>query len=180
MRFAPYGGDGAEGAFFIAALADAQVCPVVRGDAEAGAVIVGDFKRGGDGGYGFVGCEGGLNNPDDVVARLEAENGVDAWGFGEEGFTHSLGEASSDDDFSDMAFLFSFEGVIYGVEGFRFGGCDEAAGIYYEDEGVVGVVGDAEAGLGDLGEHSFAIDHVFGTAEGYKANGNFLSIHLRI
>ena len=79
-----------------------------------------------------------------------------------------------------MALLFSFEGVIDGVEGFCFGGCDEAAGIDDDDGGVVGVLGDAEAGLGDLGEHTFAIDHIFGTAEGYKANGNFLSIHLLI
>ena len=76
-----------------------------------------------------------------------------------------------------MALLFSFEGVIDGVEGFGFGGRDEAAGIDDDDGGVVWVLGDAEAGLGDLGEHTFAIDHIFGTAERYKADGNFLSIH---
>jgi hypothetical protein len=31
-----------------------------------------------------------------------------------------------------------------------------------------------------LCEHTFAIDHVFGAAEGYKANSNFFSIHLLI
>jgi len=76
-----------------------------------------------------------------------------------------------------MALLFLFEGVIDGVEGFGFGGRDEAAGIDYDDGGVVGVLCYAEAGLGDLCEHTFAIDHIFGTAERYKANGDFLSIH---
>lgn len=70
--------------------------------------------------------------------------------------------------------------MIDGVEGFSFGGCDEAASVDDDDGGIVGVLCDAEAGLGDLGQHSFAIDHIFGTAERYKANGNFLSIHLLI
>ena len=67
-RFAPDGGDGAEGAFFAASLADTEICPVRRGDAESGAVIIGDFEGGGYGGNGFIGCEGRLNYLDDVVA----------------------------------------------------------------------------------------------------------------
>lgn len=66
--FTPDSGDGAERAFFVTALADAEVCPVWGGDAESGAVIVGDFEGGGYGGYGFIRCEGRLNYFDDVVS----------------------------------------------------------------------------------------------------------------
>lgn len=66
--FAPDSGDGAEGAFFVAALADSEVCPVGRGDAESGSVVVWDFERGSYGGNRFVGGEGRLNYIDDVVA----------------------------------------------------------------------------------------------------------------
>jgi hypothetical protein len=113
-----------------------------------------------------------LNYIDDIVARFEAENGVDTRGFAEEGFTHSLGKAAGDDDFLDMALLFSFDGVIDGVEGFCFGGCDEAAGIDDNDIGVIGVLGYTEAGLGYEGEHSFAINHIFWAAEGDEADGS--------
>lgn len=68
VRFAPDSWDGAEGAFFVAALADTEVCPVWRGDTESGSVVVWNFEGGGYGGYGFVGCEGRLNYIDDVVA----------------------------------------------------------------------------------------------------------------
>ena len=77
---------------------------------------------------------------------LEAEDGVDSGGFIEEVFTHSLRQAAGDDDFLDMALLFLFDGIIYGVEGFGFGGGDEAAGIDDDDVCVVGILCYTEAG----------------------------------
>ena len=56
--FAPDGGDSAEGAFFVAALADAEVCPVWRGDSKARSVVIGDMRIWAYGGYGFVGGQG--------------------------------------------------------------------------------------------------------------------------
>ena len=103
---------------------------------------------------------------------LEAEDGVDAGGFVEEVFAHSLCQAAGDDDFLHFALLFLFDGVLYDVEGFRFGGCDEAAGIDDDDIGIIGVLCYTEAGLGDEGEHPFAVHHIFGTAEGDEADGS--------
>jgi len=145
---------------------------VWRGDAEAGAVVIGDFEGGSYGGYRFAGCEGRLNYIDNVVALLEAEDGVDTIGFDEEVFIHSLCQAAGDDDLLHFAFLFLADGEVYCVERFGFGGCDEATGIDDDDVCVVGILCDDEAGLGDEGEHPFAVHHIFGTAEGDEADGS--------
>jgi len=111
---------------------------------------------------------------------LEAEDGVDAGGFVEEVFTHSLRQAAGDDDFLHFAFLFLADGEVYCVDGFCFGGGDEATGIDDDDVCVVGILCDDETGLGDEGEHSFAVHHIFGTAEGDEADGSPFFILFRI
>jgi len=89
----------------------------------------------------------------------------------EQFFAESLREAAGDDDLSHLALSFSFDGVAYRVYRFGFCGSDEATGVDDDDIGVVGILCDDEAGLCDLRQHPFAVDHIFGTAEGDKSDG---------
>jgi len=61
--------------------------------------------------------------------------------------------------------------VTYGIERFGLCGRDEATGIYDDDIGVVGILCDGEARLGDECEHPLTVDHIFGTAEGDETDG---------
>jgi len=95
-------------------------------------------------------------------------------------FSFSLGEAAGDDDLSDSAFLFLADGVVNRVQCFGLCGGDEAACIDNDDIGGVGVLGYTQARLGDLGKHALAVNHIFWTAQRYKADGYPFFVPVRI
>jgi hypothetical protein len=106
----------------------------------------------------------------DIVAVLQTDYRIDTGCLIEHFFAETLRQATGDDNLSDPAFLFSADGVVYRIERLGFGGGNKTAGVYDDDIGVVAVVGNDEAGLCDLGQHSFAIDYVLGTAESDKSH----------
>jgi hypothetical protein len=133
---------------------------------------------------GSIGKESFFDYAGDAVAVFEADDSIEWACLIEQQFAESLREAASDDDLSHPALSFSFDGVMYRGHRFGFCGSDEGTGVDDDDVCVVSILCDDEAGLGDLREHSFAVDHIFGTTEGDEANGNLFSvlpgIHWRI
>jgi hypothetical protein len=137
-----------------------------RGDSEADAVVIEGFEIGSYQFDGFVGGEALLDDGGDVVAVFEAYDSIDLADLAEQLRAESLWEAAGDDDFLHLSFLFLFDGAAYYGEGFGFGGFYETTGIYNDDVGVISIVRNDEARLRNQGQHPFAIDEIFGTAEG--------------
>jgi hypothetical protein len=106
-----------------------------------------------------------------MVSMFKADDYVDSFSFIEQLSADSLREAAGDDDFSHPALSLLLDGVAYRTNRFGFGGCDEATGVDNDDVGVIGILGNNEAGLCYLRQHPFAIDHIFWTAEGDEADG---------
>lgn len=106
----------------------------------------------------------------DMVSLAEADDGVDSIGLLEQFLSHSLGQAACDYDFLYKAFSFAVYGVVYHFESFGFCRCDEAAGIDYDDVSVVGFRVNDKTGLGDFGQHFFAVDDVFWAAKRHESD----------
>lgn len=140
-------------------------------DSQAGSVVVDYCRSGGNCCNRFICGKRFFDELSDVVALFEADDCVDSVGFGEQFFALSLRQAAGDDNLFDFAFSFLVEGVIYRIQGLGFGRFDEAAGVYNEDIGVVGIGGYNKSGQGDLCEHSLGIDDIFWTAERDKTDG---------
>jgi hypothetical protein len=143
---------------------------VWRRDSEANAVVAEGFISRREEVGRRIGKEGIFDYICDVVSVFETDDCVDLACLTEQLFTEALREAAGDYDFSHPALLLLLDGVAYCINRFGFGGCDEATGVDNDDIGVVGILVNDEAGLCDLRQHPFAIDHIFWTAEGDKSD----------
>ncbi len=86
--------------------------------------------------------------------------------------SHSLGKAANDNDLFEAAFLFPAQGLLDGLECFKFSGLYETAGINDNDVSLSGIGEYYVCGLCNFGEHSLGIDCILGTAEADESYGD--------
>jgi hypothetical protein len=112
-----------------------------------------------------------LNYTGYFISLVQTDNSIDALGLFEQLCLQSFAEAACYNNFFYSSGGFAVHGMFYGLEGFVFGGGDEAAGIDNNDIGIVRLGGYHKVGLSDFGQHFFAVDYIFGTTQCYKAHG---------